>query len=126
MMKKLIRTGFWVSIGAGLGIWFAPSNGREFLREKFALAQVGATKFHKSVSSKWIDDASKKLDSAGKSNLKHLNKREFSAWIKNVQSTYATISEQAIQTQKSVSAVNQYIEGAKSEYKKHHDQIFGM
>ena len=52
MMKKLIRTGFWVSIGAGLGIWFAPSNGREFLREKFALAQVGATKFHKSVSSK--------------------------------------------------------------------------
>ena len=90
------------------------------------MAQVSASKFHKGVSSKWINDASTKLDTAGKSNLKHLNKREFSAWLKNVQSTYATICEQAVQTQKSVSAVNQYLEGAKSEYKKQHDQIFGI
>jgi len=126
MLKSFVQAGLLLGIGAGLGIWFAPPSTKGLMKEKLTFAQTKAKDFHINVSSDWFAGAKKTLDKAPKVDFKKLNQREFSAWIQSVEKAYASVSEQAVQTQKSVNAINRYLEGAKTEYKKQHERFMGI
>lgn len=124
MIKSFVRAGVFLMIGAGLGIWFAPSNAREFLHSKIAVARGSAEDFNANVGSTWFSNAEKTLTAATKKvDLKKLNKEEFSRWMKSVQDAYATVSTQAVRTQQGIETINQYLKSASAEYQKHRSKL---
>lgn len=123
MLKGLVRASLLLAIGAGLGIWFAPANAKSVMERQMNFAKRKAGDFHSEVGSRWIADAENKLHGVKKIDVSRLNRKQFEEWVKSVRNAYDTFSDQAVRTQKSIAAVNSYLETAKNEFQKHKDLI---
>lgn len=127
MIKSLVRSVVLLSLGAGIGIWFAPKDAKAKMQGGLLVVQSKAKEFNKQVSSRWVKDAEKKLgDASKKVDLKKLNRQEFEKWMASVKGAYETVSDQAAKTQKTIAAVNQYFDSAKSEYRKQSEKLVGI
>ncbi len=123
MLKGLVRSSLLLAIGAGLGIWFAPPNAKKVMERQVTFAKQKAGDFHSEVGSHWIATAEDRLQGVKKIDVSRLNRKQFEAWVRSVRDAYDTVSDQAVRTQKSIAAVNSYLETAKNEFQKHKDLI---
>lgn len=123
MLKSFVRAGLLLGIGAGLGIWFAPTGTRHAMAAKLGIVQGKASEFHQHVGSRWLASAEKSLASMPKVDVSKLNREQFATWVDSAKKTYATVSDEVIRTKKTVDAVGLYFEKAKDDIRKGNEQL---
>ena len=126
ILKNIVKTTVLLTIGAGIGIWFAPPTAKLFLKQKLTVAQKHTSKLQSSADKLWTKDLQKKLASAGSSlDPRKIDKKTIEGWIKSGKNAVATISADAQQTGETLSKANQVMQRAKGEYHQI-GSIFGM
>ncbi len=119
IIKTVVKCAVLLTLGAAIGIWFAPPQAKVLMGKKLAVAQGHAQKFHKGANKLWIENLQKKLAAAGKSlDPRRIDKDTVNSWVNSGKHTIAAISADAKQTQESISKAGQVLQSARSEYQK--------
>ena len=126
ILKSFVKATVLLTIGAGIGIWFAPPSVKALMGKNIAVAQEHTKKLNSGANKLWADNLQKKLTSAGKSlDPRQIDQKTVEAWLTSGKNAFATISDDAKKTQDTLSRANRVISSAKKEYLQY-GTLFGM
>ena len=126
ILKSIVKATVLLTIGAGIGIWFAPPSAKALMGKKIAVAQVHAKKLNTGANKLWAENLQKKLVSAGKSlDPRQVDKKTVEAWLTSGKHAVSNISDDAKKTSETLSRANRVIQSAKKEYQQF-GTLFGM
>ena len=126
ILKNIVKAGVLLTIGAGIGIWFAPPTAKLMMKQKLGVAQVHSKKLQDGANKLWTTSLQKKLSHAASSlDPRKIDRKTVDGWVASGKNAVATISTSAKQTQETISKANQVLQTAKHDYKEV-GTMFGM
>ena len=126
ILKSFVKVTVLLTLGAGIGIWYAPPLTKHLMKQKLAVAQKHTKGFQANANKLWTNNLQKKFASATRSiDLRKFDKKAIASWVQSGKNAVATISADAQHAQETLTKANQLLKSAKSEYRQA-GTFFGM
>ena len=126
ILKNIVKATVLLTVGAGVGIWYAPPSARSLLKQKLTVAQGHSKKIQAGANKIWTTSLQQKFaKTAASIDPRKIDRKTIDAWVENGKHAVATISADARQTQETLTKAGQVIQSAKKEYKQV-GNMFGM
>jgi hypothetical protein len=118
ILKNIVKVTALLTVGAGIGIWFAPPSAKTLMKQRLTVAQKHSKGLQSSADKYWTSNLKQKLASATKSlDPRRIDRKVVDGWLTSGKHTLATISADAKGTQETLVKANRAIEAAKKEYR---------